>query len=110
MQRRAVVFRTVGDAELGNAIVDGMMKPLTSDELETVKAELERMKEENARLGVRTVRDRKDFKRKMKRLKSHYPPVRKLTKPEEVLLVGWVLFCLTIQACYKKLAAINREA
>ena len=106
--KRAVVFRTVGDADFGNAIVDGMMKPLTSDELEIVKAELERTKAENTVLGVRKVRDKKDYAKKMRRLQRKYPPVRQSCKAAQYALLAWALTWLTIKACFDRLAVINR--
>lgn len=110
MPRRTVVFRSAGDAELGGAIINGMMKPLTSEELETVKAELAAVKAENAELGVRKVRDEKTFARKIRKSRRKYRPPRQATKVEEVLLIGWALTSLTIQEVYRRLSAWNRAA
>ena len=105
--KRAVVFRTVGDADLGNAIVDGMIKPLESCELETVKAELEKIKAENTALGVRTVRDKKYFDRKMRKLKREGYP-KPPCKAEQYMILAWAMTWLAIKAFYDWMASINR--
>lgn len=107
--KRAVVIRTMGDSDVGGAIVDGVIKELTSQELETVKAELEKTKAENTQLGVRKVRDKKDFAKKMRKLKRKYPPARKTTKVEDAILIGWAMLWLGIYAVYDRLKAINRS-
>lgn len=110
MGKRAVVIRTAGDPEMAHAIVDAMVQPLTNAELETVKAELARTKEENTRLGVRKARDSRDFAKKMRRLKRKYPPARKTTKVEDALLIGWAMIWLGIYAAVDKLTEWNRRA
>lgn len=109
--KRTVVFRMVGNADdFGRAAIDGMKTTLTNEELETVKAELKKTQAENAQLGVRKVRDNKDFAKKMRKLRHKYPPVKESSKAAQTALLVWAITCLTIKACYERLAAINRAA
>ena len=101
--KRVVVFRMVGDAaDFGNAAIDGMKTALTTDELETVKAELKKTQAENAQLGVRKVRDNKTFSNKMRRSKRKYR-VRESSKAAQTALLVWAITSLTIIECYKRL-------
>ncbi len=114
--RRAVVIRTMGDEELSGAIVNAMVKPLESAELEAVKAELRRLKDENTqlrdentKLGVRKVRDAAYFAEQLASLEMDCPPARKSSKAAQLLLVAWALLTLTIREFYARLDAWNRE-
>lgn len=107
--KRALVIK-YGNADMANSMADVLMAEtdvrVAQEDTESVRAELEREKAEN---GVRKVRDTKTFKRKMLRSRRKYH-VRKLTRPEEILLIGWAITCLTVQECFRRLAAWNREA
>lgn len=69
--KNALVIR-YGDPETANAIASGMECGLTRNELAVVKAEMQKMREAQAPLGVRVVRDEKYFKRKIARAKRKY--------------------------------------
>lgn len=106
--RRAVSIRTVGDREIGNALENALIKPLETEELATVKAELEKAKAENTRLGVRKVRDNKTFEKKIRSSNRKYA-VQRTTKLGDALLVGWALIWVCIYAAFDKLSAWNRK-
>lgn len=110
MNRRAIVIKSGGDAEFEGAIINGEMKALTSKELDTLREELAKIKKENAELGVRKVRDQKDFSKKIRKAKRNYTPPRHLTRVEEKLLVGWALLCLSVQEIYRRMSEWNRAA
>lgn len=106
--RRAVSIKTVGDKEIGGVLESALIKPLETEELATVKAELEKTKAENTKLGVRKVRDNKTFERKVRKANRKYA-VRSGTKIGDALLVSWALFWVGIYAVAAKLRAWNRE-
>ena len=70
--------------------------------IETVKAELKKTQAENAQLGVRKVRDKKTFAKKMRRSKHKYR-VRESSKAAQTALLVWAITSLTIIECYKRL-------
>lgn len=106
MEKRAVVIRTFGSPDMTTPMANTLIKPLETHELKVVKEELKKTKEE---LGVKKVRENKDFAKKMRKLKRKYPPARKTTKVEDCLLIGWAMMWLGIYAAYDRLKAINRS-
>lgn len=69
---RAVVIRTVGDANMAGAIVDGMTQrviPLDNDELAMVKAEYARLKVKD---GVRAYGDSVRYETAIRALDEKY--------------------------------------
>ena len=105
--KRAVAIRVYGDPEFGDVLRSAVTPTLNDDEMAIVKAELEKMRKENAELGVRKVRDRKDFSRKMRKLRRKGYP-QPSCKAAQYALLAWAFTWLTIKACYEHLAAINR--
>ena len=106
--RRAVSIKTVGDKEIGSALENALIKPLETEELATVRAELEKTKAENTKLGVRKVRDSKTFERKVRKANRKYA-VHDGTKIGGFLLVSWALIWFGIYALSDKLSAWNRK-
>ena len=107
--KKAVVIKTVGDAEMASVMVDAVVKPLETVELAAVKAELEKTKAENAELVVRKVRDNISYNKKMRKLKRKYTPPKKPSKAGEVILVIWALIWLGIFATVDYLTEWNRK-
>lgn len=72
---RAIVIKSIGDADIANAIADGMTRaiPLESGELREVKAEYERLQ---ARDAVRAYGDEKRWQETKEKLARTYAPKR----------------------------------
>lgn len=67
-------------------------KQLSDRELETVRAELETLRRENARLGVRQPRDRAYYRREMARIQRDYGDERQPPKVVQAVELAWALF------------------
>ena len=100
--RKAIVIRTTGDSEIAQAIVDGMCVPLQdSEELEVVRAELAKLKEENTQLGVRKSRDASYWADMCTQANGKYGgPVRKPGKIREALLIAWAMLWETLHETF----------
>lgn len=125
MQKKAVVIRMVGDADMGGEMAKVVMQPLQAEELarvkaeldqlraersaelEQVKAEVERLRGEEAENGVRKVRDAEYFKRRIRRARRKYK-VKQPNRVAERLLIAYALAALTVQQGFRRLAAWNR--
>ena len=72
---RAIVIKTIGDTDIGNAIADGMTRaiPLDDGELREVKAECKRLR---AKEGVRAYGDEKRWQETREELAQKYAPER----------------------------------
>lgn len=115
--KRAFAIRVAGDVDLATSIA----KPLQSQELDLVRAELaatqeelarikaEKDKAENAELGVRRACDKKKYGPKIRSSRRKYSVRRKRTKAEDAVLVGWALLWLGIFAASDKLRRWNRS-
>ena len=106
--KKAVVIRMVGDADMGSAMANALVQPIETEELKAVRAEVERLRSEEAKNGVRKPRDEKYFRRKIRRA-NRKCPVRPPCKAAQAVLLAWALTCLTVQECYHKLSEWNRE-
>jgi len=110
MSNRALVIRTVtvGDPKMCDAIVDGIdtrVIPLATEELETVKAECERLRAENeslkalpaARLPDPAIED----------MAIKYAP-KQHGAVYLMILLTWAMLWMCIYSIYDYLAAWNR--
>ena len=105
--KRAVVIRTVGDAELGSAIAEGMscrVIPLDTGELEAVRAEVKRLEAVN---GVRARGDTKRWAETKAEMARMYP-VRRPGPVRETLLLAWAMLWMEIYEAFEYLSAWNR--
>jgi len=94
--RRAVVIR-YGDPELASAIEGGMRaaEQMTSTELEQVKAEMQRMRQAEAPLGVRVVRDANYFREQIAEAEANYGWIHPSRNPVTNFL--WGVYGLLIE-------------
>lgn len=111
MTRRALVIKTGGNQEIAQAIVDGIatVQNGRNAELEAVRAELERMKQREAALGVREVRDRDYWHCKAQEAEYYYGDNPHHGKAAEIALGVIGLVCVAVNGCFKYLQAWNRE-
>lgn len=107
---KTLVVRTSGKPDWGHAIACGMMQTMAAQELAVVKTELEKAKAENEELKrtAKANEAEKAYRKKVRKMKRKCPLPRKLTMPEEVLLVGWAVTWLTIKAICGKVAELRR--
>lgn len=110
MQKKVVVYRMVGDPEMGGAAIDGMMTvvqparlddqqmQLVKDELAATKAEL---KETQAELGVKRPRESKDFQKKMRKCDKKFK-VKQRSSLFNKLLGIYAFVWLVILGFYEK--------
>lgn len=112
--RRAVVYRGIGDTELVSTVMDGMMQavvPLNNKELDTVKAECAKLREENRRLeaqnGVRKNGDDNRWPKTQAKL-AHTYHIRRHGLVYKTILCAWALMWFQIGRAYEYLSAINR--
>lgn len=107
----ALVIKAGGTPEIAQAIVDGIKSNQpTESEYATIKAELNAMKQREAALGVRVIRDRDYYYCKAKEAEYYYGDNRPPCKPAAVVLGIVGLICETVNGVYKYLSAWNREA
>lgn len=108
---RALVIRTAGDPEMAQAMAAAIMpKQPTEQEYEAIKAELRKMKQREAALGVRVVRDRDYYYCKAKEAEYYYGDNPTPCKPAAIALGVIGLICEVVDRSYKYLSAWNREA
>lgn len=103
MSRRVVVYRSVGDPDMGAAAIEGMIvvtqpAPLDPDQMAVVKAELEATKEKlrdtEAKLGVKKPRENREFRAKIRKTNRAVKPVREhkiLDKLFGIYALMWLL-------------------
>lgn len=101
MERRAIVIKSAGDGSLAGAIVEG----ITARELETVRAENERL---NALHGVRCEGDRKRWERTKRRLARKYS-VKPVGRVRGAILGLWGLLWYKVDGAVKYMQRWNRE-
>lgn len=103
--KNALVIR-YGDPETANAIAQGMetAQQLSSKELATVKAEMQKMREAQAPLGVRVVRDEKYFRRKIVRAKRKYGRIPRRNVVTDTL---WGVYGLAVEVVGEWLDSIT---
>lgn len=109
MQRRAVVIKTYGDAEIGAALQSGITTALTAlnaQELQAVKAENERLKAEK---GVRQNGDNIRWGDVAEGLSEQYR-IKQHGKLYNAILIGWAVIWMEIFGWYDFFSAWNREA
>ena len=128
MNRKAVVFRAIGDPELALAVIDGMMvavqqpmvprpvttmQPLTEEQMALVKAELaatrEKLKEAEAALGVKKPREDREFSDKIEKTRLDLQPKRE-HKILDMLLGIYALVWLLISNFYDRQVRIWKGA
>lgn len=107
---KTLVIRTSGKPDWGHAIAGGMMQTMAAQELAVVKTELEKAKAENEELKrtAKANEAERAYRKKVRKMKRKCPLPRKLTMPEEVLLVGWAVTWLAVTTIYKRLIASRR--
>lgn len=112
---RAVVIKTMGDADFAGAIVDGISQKtilLNDDELSKLKAELAQIKAEkrkqDAKAGVRHNADEKRWAETKAELAATYadPPHSRLYWS---VVVFWASVWSVIHGIYSYMSAWNRE-
>ena len=104
---RAIVIKTIGDTDIGNAIADGMTRaiPLDNGELNQVKAEYQRLQ---ARDAVRAYGEEKRWQETREALARKYAPERHGRLYWAVLaLWAWVWYEFSEWVAF--LQAWNRE-
>lgn len=107
---KTLVIRTTGKSDWGHAIAGGMIQTMAAQELAVVKTELEKAKAENEELKrtAKANEAERAYRKKVRKMKRKCPLPRKLTMPEEVLLVGWAVTWLIIKAVCMKVAELRR--
>jgi len=100
--KRAVAIRVYGDPEIGEPLKNALVVQEQTDEVKRLRRELAESKEREAQLGVRVVRDRAYFEKKMLEL-SDAPPIVEKRKAAQYILIAWALFTLTIREAYRRL-------
>lgn len=106
---RALVIRTMGDADISGAIVEGMTRrviPINDTELAMVKAEVAKLRAER---DVRAYGATRRFERDRQAMAIKYStrPVKPVTG---AFLAVWGLLWLGIANAYSYFAAWNRRA
>lgn len=104
---RALVIRMMGDTEMRNSIADGITTrviPLDNGELETVKAECKKLKDENA---LMTFGNDLRFAAACEELALKYAPKNHGPVYWGFLRI-WALIWLGIDNAYRYLSAWNR--
>lgn len=102
MTRRAVVIRTVGDAEIAGAIVDGMSQrvyQLDWGELTAVRAELARLR---ARTDVRKYREDRDWHLVQAELQERYA-IRPHGAFYNHVLLAYTISYMFFKECFRRL-------
>ena len=108
--KRAIIIRTYGDPETANGLANAVVVNAPSSvEPETVKAELQAMKQREAALAVRQVRDRDYWYCKIKDAEWEYGDNPKHGKVSAAVLGAVGLVCETVNRCYRYLSAWNRN-
>lgn len=110
MTGRALVIRKMGTVEIADAIEAAITpRQPSATEIDVVKAELNRMKQREAQLGVRVVRDRDYYYGKTKEAEYYYGDNPTYSKPAAAIIGLIGLMCEIVHGCYKYLSAWNRE-
>lgn len=110
--KRAMVIRTAGDSALAGAIADGMCTAMTAQmsasEMAAVRAELDKLRQREAVLGVREPRDGRYWRRKLAYADMYYGGTEAPCRAAQVAwgLIG--LVCLRVTEFYRRMAEINR--
>lgn len=98
---RAIVIRKAGDAQIADAIAEG----INAVELRNVRAEYTRLQ---ARDGVRREGDDRRWKRTQRRLERKYA-VRPVGKVRKALLVSWALIWYSVYTMGERLVEMSRR-
>jgi hypothetical protein len=83
---------------------------LTPEEITIVRNEIQRLREENARLGVKEVRYNAYMAAETASMRKRYMPSRRSHRLSDALIVPWAMFWLVVYYIYDRLSAINRSA
>ena len=112
---RGVVLKLYGDRRIAGAIADGMTKALSKEQVEIVKAEIDRQRilPSLVRVAVGNTITPDEYEAM---ITSERYKRQRYERPESLgktvcdfLLVAWALLWLVIHSCYSYLSAWNRE-
>ena len=108
MTRRALVIRAAGDEEIAGAIADALVPMTNADEIKQLKAEMQAMREREAKNGVAAEHTAKNWHEMYTEILER-PLPEPSCKVAQVLLIGWAMLWMQIYDWYDYLSRWNRE-
>ena len=82
---------------------------MTTEEVALVREELQRLRDENARMGVKEPRDKAFWAKETNDMRQRYKRQKRPSRASEALLVIWALLWYGIDKAYRRLSAINKS-